>query len=145
MSSYATPANFATYGLPDPTVGGMSSATIQAALDAASNRVDGYLADKYTLPISTPYPLVLVQTVCQLAQFDLLCVRGFDPELSLHNVIRMRYEDAISWCKDIASRRTLVAGLIDATPNCDTESVVVQPRQDYLGCFVASRSHLRGF
>lgn len=121
MSSYAVyPGDMTLYGLPAGTLYNITDPEGQAALDAASNEVDDYLADKYTLPLvktgSPPaYPTTLVAKVVQIAQWNLLSVRGFNPEAGSHVVAEQRWKAALDWCKEIAKGQHGIAGVVDSS------------------------------
>jgi phage gp36-like protein len=142
---YAQATDFALYGLPSAALGAtFTPDDVQRALDGASSLVDGYLAKHYTLPLIAPFPLSLVQKVCHLAQFDLLAVRGFNPEQGGHVTARMRYEDAISWCKDVGAARVE----IDATDSSSGDpngEFVVQAPQGSVVVVSGGPSSLRGW
>lgn len=57
----------------------------------------------------------LRRAVCCIAAYDLLSVRGYNPEGADEN-LRLRYEDAIRWLKGVASG-FIDPGLIDSTPD----------------------------
>ena len=44
----------------------------------------------------------VVECVCKLAAYELFCVRGFNPGAGSDVNIRMRYEDACAWLRDVA-------------------------------------------
>lgn len=107
MSSYAKPEDLDTYGI--AAVSGFGSVDRQAALDAASTLADSYLANRVTTPIATP-SADLVQAVCAIASWRLLCRRGFNPEDPGGAAVRLQYEDAIHWLERVSKG--------SATPAC---------------------------
>jgi phage gp36-like protein len=118
VSSYATLAELATHGLPSGWLTGVSSGDQTAAITAASDLADGYLAQRYTLPI-TGWGSDLRRVVCHIASWDLMCRRGFDPESSSDVAIRKRYEDAIRWLEMVAAGKISPVGIVDSTPDVD--------------------------
>ena len=98
---YATRADLATVvaatALSHPSTG---AAAQDAQLLRASEFADSYLRSQYTLPL-VRWGSDLVQAVCDVAAYRLLCLRGFDPEkdgLYLDN-----YNMASKWLRDIGS------------------------------------------
>lgn len=79
MSSYANLTDATTYGLVPSAYGlNITTAQIQANLDARSDWADTRLGGRYSLPILAPYPAALVRAVVHMARYDLLSLRGFD-------------------------------------------------------------------
>lgn len=109
MSSYATPANLVAFGLSAQALAGFTADQQQAALDAASDVADGYLRSRFRLPLATPVTADLKRAVCAVAAFDLLTSRGFNPEAGADTVVRLRYEDALKWLRDVADERVTPA------------------------------------
>lgn len=72
------------------------------ALDIASALCDGYLAQRYTLPLVAWCP-DLRRAVLAIASYDLISARGYDPASTDNGNIRQRYLDAIEWLKFVAS------------------------------------------
>ena len=114
MSSYATPSDLTTYGLPAAAVASLGSQAIQAAIDAASTLADGYLRAKFTLPV-TVVSADLKATVCRIAAYDLLSTRGYNPETGSDPNIRDRYQDAIRWLEGVA-KGNITPALTDSSP-----------------------------
>lgn len=116
MPSYATPDDLASFGLPPGALDG-SPINVQQVLDAASSYADSYIGNKYTLPI-LPFPdgsfdPALKQTVCQIAAWNLMVRRGFNPESA--PVLRSGYEDAVSWLTRV-SKGQAVLRVVQSTP-----------------------------
>jgi phage gp36-like protein len=101
VSSYATPADLYAYGAPESAFGDVDPTAVQAALDAASTQADGYLANRFTLPVVTPSQ-DLKAAVCQIAAWNLLRRRGFNPEDLGAQAIRTGYEDAERWLRGVS-------------------------------------------
>lgn len=130
MSSYATPVDLSRHGLSPAALGDVSLWDQQAALDAASSLADGYLAATFTLPIVTP-SIDLVIAVCQIAAWNLLRRRGFNPEAGSDAAIRQGYDDSIRWLERVA-KGDVVPTLTDSTPGGASAvggAFVVQPQQ----------------
>ena len=73
------------------------AAVVSRALQDADELINSYLAQRYTLPLPS-VPKVLVSRACDVARFRLHKEGG-------HEEIRTRYEEAVSWLKDVVARR----------------------------------------
>jgi phage gp36-like protein len=100
---YATEQDIAdSYGsarldmLADIGAGTRDDAKIARALDGASATIDGYISQRYALPLPST-PAVLRQACIDIAVYRL----ASDATL-LTDDIRQRYEDAIAFLKDVA-------------------------------------------
>jgi phage gp36-like protein len=102
MSSYATTTDFEQLGLPAAATADVDPDALAAALAAASSRADGYLAGRFTLPL-TAWGSDLTEAVCALAAWAVLSARGFDPEGGADSAVRKRYEDAVRWLEQVSS------------------------------------------
>lgn len=71
------------------------------ALEVASALIDGYLRQRYRLPLISFVP-DLVRAACAIAAYDLLSSRGYDPGAQDNDNVRLRYEDAIKWLERVA-------------------------------------------
>lgn len=72
----------------------------------AAKRVDSYLANRYTLPLTTSVVYGSpVKSVCEEIAYYRLHVNGADDST------RIRYTDALTWLKDVARGVTKIAGV----------------------------------
>lgn len=74
-----------------------TAAAIAAALNAASGRIDAYLAKRYTLPLATP-PEILRTSAIDIACYELACDHG-----RLTEDIEKRHDRAIRFLKDVGT------------------------------------------
>lgn len=118
MTRYAERSDLPRFGLPAAALTGVSTATQDAALDAASVLADGYLRGRFELPL-TAWGDDLRRAVCAVAAWDLMVTRGFDPNAGTDEALRLRYEDAIAWLKSIALGQVIPVNITDATPDED--------------------------
>lgn len=101
------------------------------ALADADAEIDSYLATRYTLPLSST-PTVVNRLACEIARYRL-----FDD--GVPETVRVRYQDAVSLLKRLASGEVLLAGLATAAvAGVDTVQHSFSPRQ-------MSDENLRGF
>lgn len=111
--AYATRTDLTTHGLSNAALGSISTATQDAALDAASRVADSYLRARYTTPV-TGYGVDLTRAVCSIAAWDLLSVRGYDPQRGGDEAVRLRAEDAQRWLRDVAAGKAHLAGVTES-------------------------------
>lgn len=140
--AYATSDDLERYGLPQSTVQTIDGADITAQLDAASSLADSYLRLHYKLPLSSPYPIALVEAVCRIAAFNILSVRGYNPEGDA-GMIESRYQAAMKWLQDVGAGRAaplMVTADQGGTTNAGGPFVVQPMFSDSDGLVVGSPS-----
>ena len=111
---YATQADLvARFGttelaqLTDRTAGTViDAAVVAAALADADALVDGYLAQRYALPV-TPTPALLLRVACDIARF-LLHGKAAGEK------VRDAYDDALKLLRDLADGRAALPGALPA-------------------------------
>lgn len=74
---------------------------IAAALARADSVIDGYLGGRYAVPLTAPYPPVIVATACDLARYWLY-------DNAATERVREGFEDALAWLKDVAASKVLL-------------------------------------
>lgn len=74
-----------------------NSMSVEATLQDASEEIDGYIAVRYSLPL-TETPQNLKRLACDIARYKLWKSRASDE-------VRQRYEDAIAFLKLIANNK----------------------------------------
>ena len=75
--------------LEDPSAVAVNSTVLQAGLDRATEEINSYLAQRYTLPLVS-LPVTLTQACLDIARYRL------DNNVAREDV-RERYEDALKW------------------------------------------------
>ena len=110
--AYATTSDLIRIGISAAALRNISTADQIMALEAASDLADGYLASRYSLPI-VGYQDDLKRAVCCIAAYDLLSTRGFANSGADENV-RLRYEDALKWLKEVSQGRINPVGIVDS-------------------------------
>jgi phage gp36-like protein len=130
MARYATEADLQISGLPMPAYGSLSPIQIQGALDRASDFADSFIGDKFTLPLSVPYPGALVDAVCQIAAWRLLCLRGFNPDNPGDSVVRQGFLDARDWLTRVANGQARLA-VVQAQPESLQPNVSTAEQRGY--------------
>lgn len=101
---YATIAQLIQNGMSQQALSSPSiaSADVQnAALLAASEVADSYLRQQFQLPLKQ-WGADLVQHVCWLAAYRLICIRGFSPTSDLDASYAENDKLARAWFRDVA-------------------------------------------
>ncbi|MBF0424819.1 MAG: DUF1320 domain-containing protein [Magnetococcales bacterium] len=107
----------------------LDAAVIGQALADATAEMDGYLATRYTLPLS-PQPTVLNRTCCDIARYLLW---GDNPL----EMVRERYQNAIRMLEAVAKGHISLGMPTDDTPEPVTGGVTYHaaPRVFVAGAF----------
>jgi len=115
MPQYATVDDLAQLGLKKLATAGISDGDLNAALVAASETADSYMRAQFRLPL-TSWGADLRRHVAMLAAWDILSAqRGFNPDSPANEIWLARYEQALSWFKDV-SRGIVSPNIVDSTP-----------------------------
>lgn len=101
---YASLQDLYTYGLPATALGSLSAATQQAALDAASVKIDEHIGARYALPLLS-WPSSFPEYAAKIAAYQLISVRGFNPASGADVNLRDRYLDAMRELKMIQNQQ----------------------------------------
>ena len=114
--AYATRDDLVTLGLPADWLSAASEAQQDKALVRAGSVADGYLASRFTLPI-TVWGDDLRGCVVDLAVYYLASsVIGYNPASSSSDAsIKDRFDAAMLWLKDISSGKAVPAGVTDSS------------------------------
>ncbi len=79
-------------------LGVIDATVVSRALADADARINGYLAVRYSLPLSAPLPTELERLACDVARYAL-------HEDRVTEIVEKRYQDAIALLRDVASGR----------------------------------------
>ncbi len=121
MAVYATSTDLGRLSaLSAANIAAMLTATVDAALVAASADADGYLAARFPLPLVT-WGDDVRQRVCDIAAYRLASNGGYNPEGSAED-LRDRYDDAWRWLRDVA------AGLVTPSATSASPAASAVPR-----------------
>lgn len=102
----------------DPPAGVIDENVINSALADAQAEMDGYLAVRYTLPVTTSTDR-LRAVMCDMVRYRLHGDRVTDE-------VRVRYEDAVGWLRDVGAGRVVLPGAaqpVNAAPAQTVEFV----------------------
>ena len=113
----------------------VTSAQLAYFIDAAEGLVDGYIAKRYTIPISTPVPRLVETISTQISIYELLSKRLFAGEVAAESQWVASYKEAVEQLKDIARGRIALVSsdgtLLTGEGNLETWSST----DDYLPTF----------
>jgi phage gp36-like protein len=133
VSQYATEQQFRDLGLSDGALEDVTSSVIDLHLEMASGLADSYISNRYAVPIS-PIPAVLTRAVVDIAVYEVLLRRGYNPETYDTNY-RLRYEDALRWLQAIYNREADLPGVTESggveVPTGRASRVVTQPMRGW--------------
>lgn len=107
-TQYATITDLSRLSLASPVLTQLSDDTKNKALLARSSFADSFLRGRFQLPL-VAWEDDLRQAVCDLAAYDLVSVRGFNPEAGADVNFRLRSEDAIRWLTMISKEQATPA------------------------------------
>jgi phage gp36-like protein len=114
--AYATTSDLANHGIVASALSTVSSDVQEAALEAASERVDGFLRSRFQLPLSD-WGNDIVEATVVIATWMLMNRRGFMPSAGADVLIRERYLDTMSWLNRV--------GRQEVTPNVTPNTIAV--------------------
>lgn len=117
MPALITDDELLSIGATSGTLSDVSSSQRSDAIDSASSRVLSYLRKRYKLPLSSWSDDVKWATA-QLAAYDLVKLRGFNPANGRDIVFRENAQEAVMWLRDVAK------GLVEPEDIADSSSVV---------------------
>jgi phage gp36-like protein len=110
---YATRADLQQLGLNASALQQIDTATQDVALSAASSLADSYLNARFALPLRS-YGRDLTRAVVHIASYDLMVIRGYNPESGSDVVIKERAEAARAWLEKIAEGE-IVPAVVDSS------------------------------
>ncbi len=113
---YATIDDFIQSGLGLDALESINKSTWNQMLIKASSVAATYIGNKYTLPLSAPFDPALVDAVCQIAAWRLLCLRGFNPSNAGDQVIRQGFLDARDWLTRVSNGQAQIQTITQAVP-----------------------------
>jgi phage gp36-like protein len=112
---YAAPSHVTRFALPAAALSGIDLSDQLDSCLGATDEAEGYISSAYTLPL-TAWGEDLAKHVANMAGFDMLRRRGFQPEGPDQVVIDGR-DHALSWLKLLATGRIRPVGIVDSTPD----------------------------
>lgn len=136
---YADLDDLFAFGAPLSAFRNVPNNTLLAHLDAASKRADSALTASYITPISTidpppafgaAYPEELKSAVARVAAFEILSMRGYNPETD-GGALRDRAKDAEAWLEKVGNGTLSPPDMVGSAhgPGLGDEPLVYTDRQ----------------
>lgn len=100
-TQYADQTDLTTIGLTAGALTNFTSPQLDGALMRASAVADSYLQSRYDLPLSS-WGKDLARCVAIIAAYDLLSVRGYNPNAAADVNWRQRYLDQLAWLEQVS-------------------------------------------
>lgn len=110
---YVTPSQIDERSLPASAMDDLIGPLFEACLGATAE-ADGYLARRYTLPLSA-WDDALIQHTSHRALWYFMSRRGFGPQ-GPDEVMHINTDAALKWLDGVGAGRISPPGIIDATP-----------------------------
>lgn len=116
-TQYAQPSDLLKYGMSVAALSSPATGVAQqnACLLAASSEIDDALSQRLELPL-IQWSDDIVMHCCWLAAWNLIQIRGFDPDNAGDATYKARWDAAQKWLDAIASGEKSVRA-IDSSPN----------------------------
>jgi phage gp36-like protein len=107
-----------------------TDAQVQQKIEDVSAEADGYIASKYTVPLSTtlPYDRALVHAVVHMVIWHLFLARGFNPDNPADVAIRMMYQDSVKWLERLADGKIRLGTAQGDPPSMQPDVATSCPR-----------------
>jgi phage gp36-like protein len=113
MSAYATTTQLSSLSLTPDLVTSSTPEEMSVAIQAASDEADGYLNQRYTLPLSG-FGLDLTRNVCHIAAWELAVTKNLAPEGGETSNLYLRCKNARAWLKMVAKGEVSPVGITDS-------------------------------
>lgn len=115
---YADPADLSGHGVPEDAIASVDDEDQARALIAATDELDGYFNDRYTLPL-TAWGYDLRKRTAHVAAAALMLTRGLAPEGDDYTTMKDLRDDAYKWAGDVGAKKISPPGIVDSTPTVD--------------------------
>jgi phage gp36-like protein len=133
ITQYAQIADLAVAGINAAALSGFSTPQQNEALVNASRLLDGYLRNKFKLPL-VQVGQDVVRATCIIAAYDLMFGRGFNPSAGADPNIEKRYKGIIGdpphqlgWA-DLVSNGKITPDVTDSSPAAAEGRPASRPR-----------------
>ena len=134
MTAYASRTDLYRLGVAEGALANVATADQDQALEDNSRLADSYCRPRHSVPFPSPYPREIVRAVCAMAAWDLLSVRGYNPEAGGDSLMQ-RAEKAVLWLRDIGSGKAQLSDAADATPATQEAAPLISSDADPVDWF----------
>jgi phage gp36-like protein len=100
VAEYCTTAQLTQYGIRAEALRTIDPSDLQAAIQAASDTIDGYLRSRYKLPL-VAWGKDITLLCARLAVYQLVVVRGFNAARAGDDQLEKQYDVSMATLKDI--------------------------------------------
>lgn len=118
----------------DDDTGSVDSDKVDAAILKADALIDSYLAVKYAVPMDT-VPAIVKKLSVDIAVYELFSRRDSVPEST-----QKRFDDAVTFLKDVAQGRAGIPGATSADSSMSSNAPTITTSSR-----IFSRSKMKGF
>lgn len=126
ITQYCTVAELGVFGINPGALSVIGEDEQLRAIESASRYADDYLASQFTLPL-TAISDSIRRAIAVVAVYDLMVVRGFNPELGNDETLRLRYEDAVRWLEKVGAGAVSPQVVDSSTPTSAGTSTASRP------------------
>lgn len=112
--AYATTPQLISLSLTPDLVANTTPEDMAVAIQAASDEADGYLNQRYTLPL-TAFGLDLTRNVCHIAAWELAVTKNLAPEGGETSNLYLRCKNARAWLRMVSKGDISPVGVIDSS------------------------------
>jgi phage gp36-like protein len=127
--AYCTVDEVKRYGVNGSALTGIPTQTIEDTILAISSEADSAFRSRYNLPLIS-WGVDVRSNVARIVAYELLVVRGFNPELGADTNIASRAEASRAWFRAVA-RQEMQADVTQSPPAAryDEPRIITQPKR----------------
>lgn len=117
--AYAAQSDLTNYALPAQAQGQITPQQMSTALQDASDELDTYFRGRYgdgPSPLLLTWDTQVTKAVCCIAAYNLMVVRGYDPDSGADPTFKNRRDEAIAWCRDVQRQQAHPLVTVSGTP-----------------------------
>ncbi len=119
-NGYVSLSDFSTYA-PQNLTQNVPTQIVQFFLDAAAGYCAGHMRSQYYLPL-IQWGMDFTDAIVAIAVFKLAKRRGYNPEADANKSYLLDYENAVEWCKRVASTEVQPDGMLGSAAPSGQES-----------------------
>lgn len=125
--AYITAADISRYGVNGAALDMIPSQDIDDVCLAVSEEADAAFRSRYNLPLVS-WGTDVRSNLSRIAAYELLVVRGFNPELGADQNLQMRADQARAWLKSVARQeyQPNVVATVPQVPVYDEPRITTQ-------------------
>lgn len=125
MADLITEAEALDLGVAVEALSGVSSSQRAAAISAVSSFVLSRLAKRYKLPLVS-WSDDVKRATAHIWAWDVLCLRGFNPENAHDLAIKIRADQAKAWFREVVAGDAEPEAIVDASTGVDERGPLVE-------------------